>query len=385
MRVPPSLRPTPVTALRHYGAAPSAPTVTTRMPVYYDPKYTVALPAGHRFPMERYAATADLLAATLGAHPRLRAALAPAREATDAELRAAHTPAYVEAYTRGTLPEAEHRRIGFPWSPAFVERTRLITGGTLQACAAALQSFGGPAAPPPAGPGPGGVACNAAGGTHHAFADHGEGFCIFNDLAIAARVWGRALGGRRVLVVDVDVHQGNGTAAIFSGDASVVTLSVHGARNWPWASRVASTLDVDVADGAGDDEYAGALAGALARVEAALRPGADAWGGAGTPAPAGGVALAPCLGVGLLLLQAGADPLAEDRLGRLRLTRSGLRERNETVLRWAERHGWPVAVTMGGGYSRPIELSARAHVDVFLQAAASWARREAAYHAARAG
>ena len=375
-----------------------------RMPIFWSERYHVDLPAGHRFPMERYRVVHRLLLQVAAAAPvELRAARAASLE----DVLRAHDADYVRDYVAGRLPADAHRLIGFPWTPEFVERTLTITGGTLQATHAALGAFRA-RAPDGAWVGPGGVAANLAGGTHHAFRAHGEGYCIFNDLSVAARwaqqqqpqLWGALPPPPhaplqpqppapppppppRVLVLDLDVHQGNGTAEIHAGDAAVFTFSMQCGRNYPWSSRVASDLDVDVPDGAGDDEYLALLRSSLAALELALGAGGAlqppvAGGGGG-----GGVRVAgpaPWLGgVQLVLFQAGVDPLRHDRLGRLRLTRSGLRERNELVFRWCEERGLPVVVTMGGGYSRPIELSARCHVDVMLQAGQSWARRARAW------
>jgi acetoin utilization deacetylase AcuC-like enzyme len=207
-----------------------------------------------------------------------------------------------------------------------------------------------------------GIACNQAGGTHHAFRDSGEGFCIFNDIAVAAKyaLSTPRYGVQKVLVIDLDVHQGNGTAGILADDKRVITFSMHGAKNYPWSSRFPSTLDVDVPDGAGDDIFLPMLEDALRQLDALIRVD----GKAENP-----------IDTHLVYFQAGVDPLKHDRLGRLALTRSGLHTRNDMVYRWCEDRSLPLVVTMGGGYARPIELSARCHVDVFLQASQSWRRR----------
>lgn len=401
-----------------------------KMPVFYHPCYHVDLPSGHRFPMERYRATHELLRSAITDAPRVPLDIRTSRVATRDEIIAAHDAEYWDGYAAGTLPANAYREIGFPWSPDFVERTATITGGTLQAVEVALRVFRHRGAGGGSFVGPGGIAANQAGGTHHAFRDKGEGFCIVNDLSVAARwaqapaqraLWGdppaasigslkspatnantghppssgssHASSARhrwpRVLVIDLDVHQGNGTAAIHADDASVYTFSMHGAKNWPWRSRVGSDFDVDVPDGGGDDVFLPLLKDALRELDTRLRDSARPFRGSGVDlgqpeSMIGGVRASgpdPSLGVGLVLYQAGADPLSHDRLGRLQMTRSGLRERNELVYRWAEARGLPVAVTMGGGYARPIELSARCHVDVFVQAAQSWDRRARAYEA----
>ena len=408
-------------------AAQSMQGMRTNMPIFYHDCYTVALPEGHRFPMERYRATNNLLRSALASAPALPAVIEESRAASRSEIIAAHDEAFVDSYNNGTLPDNDHITIGFPWSKEFATRTATITGGTIQATEVALTCFRSTSIAPQGSNGsvagdlsdspnpsarvntwigPGGIACNQAGGTHHAFKGHGEGYCIFNDLAVAAR-WAQAqeqahLGVKRVLVLDLDVHQGNGTAEIFTNDPSVVTFSMHGAKNYPWNSRRPSSMDIDVPDGAGDEVYLSMLRQSLGELESLLRKTApkvdssssvsagskqDSRAAPGTPNDASSVAIDgvrvsgpdPSLGIQLVLYQAGVDPLAHDRLGRLKLTRSGLHERNDVVYRWCEAKGLPVVVTMGGGYSRPIELSAQCHVDVFLQAAQSWARRAAAY------
>ena len=196
------------------------------------------------------------------------------------------------------------------------------------------------------------VACVMAGGTHHAFRAHGEGFCIFNDLAVAAAKAIAELGTKQVLIIDLDVHQGNGTAEIFENNPQVYTFSVHGDRNYPWRSRMRSDLDIALPDEVTDESFLDHVLEGLAEVSR-------------------------CTGLGsnetkesdwLCFYQAGVDPLAEDRLGRLGISRQALRARNELVFSFCERHGLPLVVTMGGGYSRPIEHSAAAHTDVFAQA-----------------
>jgi acetoin utilization deacetylase AcuC-like enzyme len=228
----------------------------------------------------------------------------------------------------GTLTAKEMRRIGFPWSERMVERSRRASGGTLGACLAALED---------------GFAANLAGGTHHAFADRGEGYCVFNDSVIAARAV-RAEGlVERVVVVDTDVHQGNGTAAILGGDASVFTFSIHGAKNFPFRKEE-SDLDVALPDGADDGEYLDALEGGL---EKALdRSGAQ-----------------------LAVYLAGADPFEDDRLGRLCVTREGLAERDRLVLESCRERGIPVAVTMAGGYAREVEDTVDIHFQSIERAA----------------
>ena len=246
--------------------------------------------------------------------------------ASEAELTLAHTPAYVACVIDGTLSAAEQREIGFPWSPQMAERSRRSVGASVAAARAAFA---------------GGVAVNLAGGTHHAFADRGSGFCVFNDVVVAARVlqaeWQqRHARPLRVAVVDLDVHQGNGTAAICRDDASIYTLSLHGAKNFPFRKEP-SDLDVELPDGCGDDDYLAALDGALARMWAHHEAGPDS------------------AALGLIFFLAGADPHEADRLGRLKLTAAGLAERDRRVFDSALQRRVPVAVSMAGGYGLVIE------------------------------
>jgi acetoin utilization deacetylase AcuC-like enzyme len=244
----------------------------------------------------------------------------PPRAARD-ELLLAHEASYVDALDRGTLDTAAMRRIGFPWSEALVERSHRAVGGTIAAARAALEH---------------GVAMNLAGGTHHAFADHGEGFCVFNDVAVAIRVLQRERRITRAAIVDLDVHQGNGTHAILAHDPSVFTFSMHGAKNYPF-ERVAGDLEIDLPDGTADDEYLAALGDALPRVLARSRPD-------------------------LVVYLAGADPLYTDTLGRLALTKDGLARRDTMVLELCREVGIPVAITISGGYARDIEDTVAVHV-----------------------
>jgi acetoin utilization deacetylase AcuC-like enzyme len=292
--------------------------------VHTSDQYVVALPPGHRFPMGKYAR----LRALLLERGLVRAdELIPAEPAPLEALVRAHDEGYVRAFLAGTLDERAMRKIGFPWSEALVGRTLASAGGTLMAARAALED---------------GIAANLAGGTHHAARAEGSGYCVFNDLAVAAcamRAEGRA---RRVLVVDVDVHQGDGTAAIFAGEPDVFTLSVHGARNFPFRKQQ-SSLDVELPDGSTDEMYLMALAPALARSFDAATPD-------------------------LVLVQAGVDALAEDRLGRLSLTHEGLRARDEQILRECHTRGVPVVLTLGGGYAQPIDASVEAHAGTYAVA-----------------
>ncbi|MEO8563305.1 MAG: histone deacetylase [bacterium] len=295
-------------------------TPRTLMPltVWSSARYTFPLPNGHRFPVAKYALLREAVIAD-GIVPADRV-LDPAR-AEVGELELVHSADYVRRFTRGTLDAAEIRRLGFPWSEALVERSYRAVGGTIAAARHALTH---------------GVAMNLAGGTHHAFPDHGEGFCVFNDVAVAIRLLQRDGLLRRAAVIDLDVHQGNGTHAIFAGDADVYTFSMHGGRNYPF-HKVAGTLDVELADGTGDESYLVELHAVLPRVLAAAAPD-------------------------LVVYIAGADPHEGDQLGRLALTFDGLAHRDAFVLESCREVGIPVAITIGGGYGRRIDDTVAAHV-----------------------
>ena len=290
-------------------------------------RYTIPLPAGHRFPIAKYTLLRDAVVASgLVSANMLHE---PARASVEA-LRLVHTERYVNALIAGSLSRDEQRRIGLPWSESLVERSFRAVGGTCEAAQAALDQ---------------GVTMNLAGGTHHAFPDHGEGFCVFNDVAVAIRSLQRDGRIRRAAVVDLDVHQGNGTHAVFAGDASVFTFSMHGGRNYPF-HKVPGSLDVGLADGTGDDAYLDALAGALPRVIAAAAPD-------------------------LVIYLAGSDPHEGDRLGRLCLTFDGLARRDAMVLDACREVGIPVAITIAGGYGRDINDSVRVHLNTVRVAAAA--------------
>jgi acetoin utilization deacetylase AcuC-like enzyme len=305
--------------------------------VYYATQFVLPLPPGHRFPMAKYQLLRDRLADEL---PQIQ--LEQALPATDGELALAHVPAYIQSISDGTVEPGVMREIGFPWSTAMVERARRSVGATISACRAAFR---------------GGVSANIAGGTHHAYANKGGGFCVFNDAAVASRLmqaeWLRS--HRRpltVAIIDLDVHQGNGTAHIFQGDDSVFTLSLHGKKNFPFRKE-ASDLDVDLADGCLDDEYLHALDRALEELDARFDPG-------------------------LVIYLAGADPHEGDRLGRLKLTCDGLEARDRRVFDWAWQRRVPMAFAMAGGYGTRIEDTVQVQVNTFrvaTQYAARWQNR----------
>jgi acetoin utilization deacetylase AcuC-like enzyme len=257
--------------------------------------------------------------------------LVPAEPVDVQALLRVHTPRWVRAVLEDRLTESEERRLGFPWSPELVMRSRAAVGGTCAAAARALTE---------------GIGGNLAGGTHHAFPDHGEGYCVFNDIAVSIRMLQAEGCIRRALVVDLDVHQGNGTAAVFDEDPHVFTFSMHGERNFPFRKQ-RSSLDIGLPDGVGDDVYLDVLARHLPRVLEAARPD-------------------------IVYYQAGVDPLAEDTLGRLSLTHTGLEARDTFVLEAARRSGIPVVVTLGGGYARPLEATVRAHIGTYRAARTVW-------------
>jgi acetoin utilization deacetylase AcuC-like enzyme len=305
------------------------------MQVFYADQFVLPLPAGHSFPMSKY----RLLREQLEGLPGLD--LCQAEEAGEGELALVHAPSYLGAVFSGNLSAAQQREIGFPWSEAMVARARRSVGATIGAARAALAT---------------GVAANLAGGTHHATADKGGGYCVFNDAAVAARLmqaeWHRSRRQLlRVAVVDLDVHQGNGTASIFQDDPTVFTLSMHGAKNFPFRKE-RSDLDVDLPDGCADAAYLQALDAALAEL----------WQRHGANPP------------GLIFYVAGADPHEGDRLGRLKLSTEGLAERDRRVFAAARERGIPVAVSMAGGYGRVVEATVQVHAGTIRAALESWQR-----------
>lgn len=281
--------------------------------------YVIALPEGHRFPIAKYARLRDAVLAEGIVRPD--DLHDPARTPLEDVLRV-HDADYIDRLVRGTMPAAEQRVLGFPWSEGLVERSFRASGGTLEAAEQALRD---------------GIAMNLAGGTHHAFASHGEGFCVLNDVAIAVRAL-RARGRiARAAVIDLDVHQGNGTHAILAEDDAAFTFSMHGRRNYPFR-KVAGRLDVELEDGTGDTEYLERLAAALPGVLAAARPD-------------------------IVFYLAGADPHEGDTLGRLKLTFEGLMRRDALVLESARAIGVPVAIAIAGGYGREIDDTVRVHLN----------------------
>ncbi|CAN5704659.1 histone deacetylase [soil metagenome] len=289
------------------------------MKIFYSDHFVLPLPEGHRFPMVKYSMLRERVS---GMENGLENELLVPQAVTDEEILRAHTSAYLDLVVNGTISAKEMRRIGFPWTELMVERSRRASGGTLDACRAALED---------------GLAANLAGGTHHAFADRGEGYCIFNDSVIAARALQHEGLVKKVVVIDTDVHQGNGTAAILENDDSIFTFSIHGEKNFPF-HKEDSDLDLPLPDGADDSEFLAALKKGLEKSLDAFR--AD-----------------------VAIYLAGADPFEGDKLGRLCVSKEGLAERDRMVLETCRAHGLPVVATMAGGYAKEVEDT----VDIHLQ------------------
>lgn len=300
------------------------------LPIVYHPDYVVPLPEGHRFPMPKFRQLYEMLLADgVATSAQFHQ---PERPPQD-WMQLVHTSDYVQAYCEGRLDAKAQRRIGLPWSPALVNRTCVAVGGTILTARLALQQ---------------GVACNTAGGTHHAFPDYGSGFCIFNDLAIAARVLQQLGLATKILIVDLDVHQGDGTALIFQDDASVFTFSMHCEVNFP-GTKQQSDLDIPLPEGMEDDAYLQTLAAYLPDLLSQIKPD-------------------------LVLYDAGVDPHLGDRLGKLALTDSGLYRREMQVLSTCVAQRYPVACVIGGGYADDLQalvyrhsLLHRAASDVYHQ------------------
>jgi acetoin utilization deacetylase AcuC-like enzyme len=300
------------------------------MKAFYCDHFVLPLPEKHRFPMSKY----SLLRTGVVERGLIEPAdLRVPEPACDHELLRVHDPAYLARVVGGGLDRHEVRAMGFPWSPELVERSRRSVGGTTSAARVALEE---------------GVAVNLAGGTHHAFADSGHGFCVFNDLAVAARTLQSEGAVSNVLIVDCDVHQGDGTAKIFEQDPTVVTLSLHGRKNFPFRKQK-SDLDVALDDGVADDEY-------LDHLRAALSTLFDR---------------GP---FGVVLYQAGADPFEGDRLGRLSLSKAGLMERDRLVFETCRASSTPIVVVMGGGYAHDVMDTVDIHLQTVACARESWAR-----------
>jgi acetoin utilization deacetylase AcuC-like enzyme len=285
------------------------------MKAFYTDHFVLPLPVGHRFPMEKYSRLRDLVANLSGIE------LIEAPSATDTQILYAHDPSYLIKVIEGKLSAHEQREIGFPWSEQMVERSRRSAGATVAAAKTALQE---------------GIAANLAGGTHHAYRDAGSGFCVFNDSAIAARTLQKEISSTlKIAVIDLDVHQGNGTASILKHDDSIFTLSMHGENNFPF-QKEESDLDWGLADGCHDDTYLHSLGKCLDQLDSRFK--------------------ANCL-----IFLAGADPHEGDRLGRLQLSTEGMRLRDETVFQYALDRQLPIAFSMAGGYGKEIESTVDIH------------------------
>lgn len=300
-----------------------------RLLTFYSDHYEVELPQDHRYPMQKYERVHRLLRDAAETAPLIN--FQPAPLASSEELGLAHDPSYLHRCFEGELSHKEQRTVGLPWTPSLTTYARASAGGGLAATRAILQ-YDLP------------MATSLAGGTHHAFADRGEGFCLFNDIAVSARAAITEFGLQRVLVIDLDVHQGNGTAAIFKEDSRVTTFDMHGEKNYPWKTRECCTYDVGLPDDTSDDAYMEVLQGWLPRLLDRHEPQ-------------------------LVIFQAGVDALKADSFGRLALTRQGLLRRNNAVYSWALNAFIPLVVVFGGGYSRPMDASVDAHADVYRTAA----------------
>ena len=299
------------------------------MKIFYTDHYVLPLPPWHRFPMQKYALLRERVEqAGLAGEP-----LSVPEAASDKQLLQAHSVSYLERVKGGRLSPEEQRRIGFPWSPQMVERSRRSSGATLAASRAALAD---------------GIAVNLAGGTHHAFRDRGEGYCVFNDAAVAARTLQTEGLVQRVAIVDCDVHQGNGTASILTDDPTVYTFSVHAANNYPF-DKETSDLDIELPDGTRDPDYLAAVERGVCTALSAAQPQ-------------------------LVIFLAGADPFEGDRLGRLKVSKRGLAQRDGLVLDLCRHAGIGVAVTMAGGYARRIEDCVDIHFTTVQTAAQMLAR-----------
>ena len=296
------------------------------MKVFYYDQFHFPLPIGHRFPLNKYRLLRQHLEAEQLIPPEN---LIVAPKATLDQIGQAHDADYIERAESGTLSMPEIRRIGLPWSAELMARVHRSVGSTIATSRIALRE---------------GFAVSLGGGTHHACRNHGEGFCIYNDTVIAARTMQAEGLVQRVVVIDCDVHQGNGTAQITAGDPTIFTFSIHAERNYPFR-KVPSDLDIGLPDGTGDDEYLAALQASLIQIGNQLQ-------------------------VDLAIYLAGADPYQGDRLGRLALTKAGLQARDELVLNFCREWGWPIAITLAGGYGKQIEETVAIHLHTVMAAQA---------------
>lgn len=298
------------------------------MKAFYADHYVLPLPEGHRFPMEKYKKLRDLVSQLAGVY------LENAPSVTDTQILYAHDASYLIKVLQGSLSPQEQQEIGFPWSTQMVERSRRSAGATLAAAKIALKE---------------GVAANLAGGTHHAYRNKGGGFCVFNDSAIAARALQKEIHPRlKVAIIDLDVHQGNGTASILENDPSIFTFSIHGENNFPFSKEV-SDLDIGLPDGTGDEFYLAALHQGLQKLEEQFKPD-------------------------FIIYLAGADPHEGDRLGKLSITKNGMGQRDECVFQFALDRQIPIAFSMAGGYGKEIQSTVDIHFQT-IQTALQYQKR----------
>lgn len=290
------------------------------MDIFYSDHYTMPLPPSSRFPMAKYRMLRDYLLAEKIIEPH---ELKESPLASEELLCLAHTQTYVEAMRDGSVSTEIIKRIGFPWSPALYQRICATVGGALESAKSALQN---------------GIAGNLAGGTHHSHADRGEGYCVFNDIAVAARYLIANQLAQRIAIIDLDVHQGNGNSSILRHDPGVFIFSMHGEKNYPFI-KVASHLDIALEDGASDEVFLTNLQTGMKEVEA-FQPD-------------------------FIFYQMGVDPLKEDTLGRMNLTFEGLMRRDEIVIGYAHEQRIPISLALGGGYAKPIELSVQAYANTY--------------------
>ena len=299
------------------------------MKAFYADHYVLPLPAGHRFPMEKYKKLRDLVSQLDGVQ------LENAPTITDTQILYAHDASYLIKVLQGSLSPQEQREIGFPWSTQMVERSRRSAGATLAASKTALKE---------------GIAANLAGGTHHAYRNRGSGFCVFNDSAIAARALQKEIHPKlRVAIIDLDVHQGNGTASILENDSTIFTFSIHGENNFPFTKEV-SDLDIGLPDNTGDDFYLTALHQGLEILNTRFKPD-------------------------FIIYVAGADPHEGDRLGKLSISTDGMRQRDECVFQFGLDRQIPLAFSMAGGYGKEIQST----VDVHFQTIQTALRYQKSY------
>jgi acetoin utilization deacetylase AcuC-like enzyme len=304
---------------------------------FYSDHFPIPLPPDHRFPIDKYRLLREMI---LSEQIIPCASMRVPDPATREQIYLAHDPVYVDHVIKGSLGEREIRRIGFPWSPELVVRSLHSVGGTIAACRTAIEA---------------GASANLAGGTHHAHRDFGSGYCLLNDCAVAIKVVQLENLAENVIVLDCDVHQGDGTAAIFSSDPSVFTFSIHGARNFPF-HKVPGNLDIELDDGTGDADYLQALETGLIQAFSAFEGD-------------------------LVIYLAGADPFYDDRLGRLGLSKQGLAERDKLVLSTCQQAGLPVAIVMAGGYARNVADTVAIHKETVHQAANLYKSIPRDYHA----